>query len=739
MRVGKRTLLVDSAGHVLDAANGDVIADDLGKHGDRVDSWNGVMNCSLPGMGDINIFAHMWRWAGFKGGHTATYLNGSTRLYAYRFGEKAGGKEVAAELVWENNRDFWGTARGATIVGDMCYWVSKNMDEITVVNMKNGDSRTFPWIFGQWAHTDLYGNNPYGWVYPHAVSDGYFLFQQGGSGLMAVVLLAPVPRLVSLSKTEGGIGGPTLHGDRIYIHSRDHLYCIGDLEAEKASAKFGDAAQLAAAGQDDRALTLLGELARNPAPHIQCKAVRLMIENHGVKSVKYLAGALAEMCEWAHWVAVEAARRQPQGTKFADEVAAAIPSVKPAAKATLLHMLAARGESAAAATVLAGLGDGADAVREAALAAAHTVGAAAVVQGIVARYPDADEWERRRMFAALAAMPGDEADGALAAALGSASGMVRADAAALLGRRGAVKQKQAVLALRQDADAEVRVAAARALRSLAAEADMDAILGWMLDSQTRDEEDALVEVAGQVVKQHSAPDAVVAKVQSLWPGAKSARKRCLLARAIGKRYIPSVLEALKGFLVADSHQDVAVAILTELGEWPSVEPRPVLAGMVKPGLPERVRATAHMSYVRNVWAHETKMDSQIDLLAKAVTMAPRPGDRSSVFEVCVKLRDVKALRVISGAMAKEMGGADAVNALVRLAPVTLEKDYSKTMACMKEAMSAVDFFQGKNAADRAAQKAELKECMAVLQKLAAEKNLIVAGEADDASTPDVGL
>lgn len=739
MRVGGRTLLVDAGGHVLDAANGEIVANGLAKHGDKLDLWNGMMHSSLPGSGDVNIFAHSWRWAGFKGGHTATYLNGSTHVYAYRFSQKAGGKGLGTELLWESNRDFWGSGRGTMIVGDRCYWVSKNLDELTVIDMKTGDARTFAWLFGYWKHTSVTGRAPYGWVYPHSVSDGYFLFQQGGSGLMAVALLAPVPRFITINKTAYGFGGPTLHGDRVYIHSCDYLYCIGDVEAEKVTVKIEEAETLHAAGKNDQAFALLVEAAKYPAPHVRCRAIHLMLEWQGVKAIKDVAVVLGDSNPWVNWLAVEAARRL-NSAKLVDAVTAALPDAKPAAKATLLQMLAVRGESAAAATILAGLTDGADVVRKAALAAAHSVGAAAVARGIVARYPDAEQWERRHMFAALEAMPGDEVDSALAAALGSASGMVRADAAALLGIRGAVQQKQAVLAMRNDSDAGVRASAAHALRGLVAADDMDALHGWMLDAQTREEEDALVEAAGVLMKQHPAPDTIVVKIQALWPNAKSGRKRCLLAKVLGKRHVSATLNALKGLLTSEANADVAVATLGELGAWSSADARPILADMLKAGQPERVRRAAYMGYVRSVGAHESNIDSQIELLKKAVPLAPRPGDRNSVFETCVKLRDIRALCVVSGAIAKEMGGPEAVSALTRLAPLMLEKEYRKTMACVKEAMSAVDFFQGKNTADRDAQKASLKECLAGLQKLAAEKNLVSVGETEDIDvTADIGL
>jgi hypothetical protein len=409
-----------------------------------------------------------------------------------------------------------------------------------------------------------------------------------------------------------------------------------------------------------------------------------MLDWQGVKAIKDVAVVLDDSNQWVNWMAIEAARRL-NNVKLVEAVTAALPAAKPAAKAALLQMLAVRGESAAAATILAGMTDSAAVVREAALAAAHVVGAAAVAQGIVARYPDAEEWERRHMFAALEAMPGDEVDGALAAALGSASGMVRADAAALLGIRGAAKQKKAVLALRSDGDAGVRASAARALRGIVAADDMDALLGWMLDSQSREEEeeDALVEAAGVLMKQHPAPDTVVAKIQAIWPNAKPERKRCLLAKVLGKKHVPATLNALKGFLTPEVNAEVAVAVLGELGAWSSADARPILADMCKAGQPERVRRAAYMGYVRNVGAHETNIDSQVELLKKAVPLAPRPGDRNSVFETCVKLHDVRALRVVSGAMAKEMGGADAVTAVTRLAPLTFEKDYAKTMACLK--------------------------------------------------------
>ncbi|MFC1462999.1 PQQ-binding-like beta-propeller repeat protein [Verrucomicrobiota bacterium] len=737
MRLSKRTLLIDSAGHALDAETGAVLARGLGKHGARLDAGNGMMNCSIPGRGDVNIFARMWRWGGFKDGHTAAYLNGSTRLYAYRFIE-AGGR-IQAKQIWENNRDFWGTARGATIVGDLCFWVSKNMDEMTVISMKTGDSRTFPWIFGIWSHTNVYGGNPYGWIYPHSVSDGWFLYHQGGTGLMAIVMLGPVPRLVAINKTAKGIGGPALHGDRMYIHSRDHMYCIGDLEAEKTGPDFEKAEQLAAQGKDDAALAVLGKLAGHPARHVQCRAVREMLTRHKAASIKQVAAALTDAHEWAHWMAIEAARRL-KDVELAEAVGAVAPSAKPHVRATLLHMLAIRGESGAADVVLANLVDNADVVREAALTAARAVGAANVAVAIISRYAAAEKWERELMFAALAAMPGDEVSAAIAGALQSESAVLRGDAAELLGDRGAKAHKQALLSLSKDSSAVVRTSAARALRGLVEDSDLDILVSWMIAVGDRNEEEELVGVAGQLLRTHSGDGAAIGVIKAKWAAAKEPRKRCLLVRVLGKSHSTASLAVLKELLASGVGEDVAAAIGAELAAWSSVAARPILADMLKKGNPPRARYVGYMGYARSVELYEKDVDKRLGLLSKALPLAPRADDRRFVFEACTRLPDPKSLVMVAESMTREFGGKHAVAAVTRLAPVTLEKDYRKTMASVEEAMSAVELSRSVTSEVRKAQQAQLKTCMDKLEAIAAAKKLIPIGaEEDDEEEDELGL
>lgn len=741
MRLPERTLLIDSAGHALDAETGAVLARGLGKHGARLDAGNGMMNCSLPGSGDVNIFARMWRWGGFKDGHTAAYLNGSTLLYAYRFSEKPGGKGIDAKLVWQANRDFWGTNRGATIIGDLCYWVGRHMEELTVINMKTGDARTFPWLFGTWSHTSVYGGNPYGWIYPHSVSDGYFLYHQGGSGLTAVVLLGPVPRLVAINKTEKGIGGPTIHGSRIYVHSRNHVYCIGDVEAEKADPQFDQAAQLAVDGKHDEALAILGKLASHPARHVRCRAVRQMLERHKAKSIKHVAAALEDTHEWVHWVAIEAARRL-KDVQLAEAVEAAAPSAGPAARATLLHMLAIRGESKAAGVVLANLADGRDVVREAALTAARAIGAANVAVAIISRYAAAEKWERELMFAALAAMPGDEVSAAIAAVLQSESDVLRADAAELLGDRGAKNHRQALLRLAQDKSAVVRGSAARALRDLVGPDDMDALIAWLIAAGDREEEDELARIAGRLLNKHPGGDAAVAGIKTKWMSVKEARKRCLLVRVLGKRHSPASLSALKGFLAAGADDDVAAAIGAELAAWSSVAARPILANMLKKGGPARARYVGYMGYARSVELYEKDVDKRLGLLSKALPLAPRADDRRFVFEACGRLPDPRSLIMVAESMTRELGARHAVTAVVRLAPQTLEEDYKKTMSSVEEAMSALELSRAVSGEVRQAQQARLKACMGKLQSIAAAKRLIPVGDdigGDDGDDIDLDL
>jgi hypothetical protein len=81
-----------------------------------------------------------------------------------------------------------------------------------------------------------------------------------------------------------------------------------------------------------------------------------------------------------------------------------------------------------------------------------------------------------------------------------------------------------------------------------------------------------------------------------------------------------------------------------------------------------------------------------------------------------------------------------VSALTRLAPVTIEKDYAKTMACVKEAVSSAELYEDPDAVSRAAQQAELKACVDNLRAIASQKKLVTAsGDVDgpDASVPDL--
>lgn len=90
-------------------------------------------------------------------------------------------------------------------------------------------------------------------------------------------------------------------------------------------------------------------------------------------------------------------------------------------------------------------------------------------------------------------------------------------------------------------------------------------------------------------------------------------------------------------------------------------------------------------------------------------------------------------------MTRELGGKHAVAAVTRLAPLTLEKDYKKTMASVKEAMSAVELARGISSEVRKAQQAELKACMGRLEGIAAAKKLIPIGGEDDGEEDDLDL
>jgi hypothetical protein len=341
------------------------------------------------------------------------------------------------------------------------------------------------------------------------------------------------------------------------------------------------------------------------------------------------------------------------------------------------------------------------------------------------------------LFAALAAMPGPEVDAELAAALGGGSPAVRRDAALLLGRRRATKHATDLLALRRDPDVVTRRSAIRALREMAAPDDPTPLLDWLVAAPDWGEEDELLAGIAENARRRDDAPALAEGVRAAWSTVTAERKRRLLVRVLATRHAPATLAALKGLLATDLQTEVKVALAEELAAWTSADARPTLAELHKAANPERVRFAAYVGYVRNVSIFEKALEARLDLLAKAVASAPRPDDRRFVFEECARLGDVRALGLISGAMAKDMGGPHAVAAVTQLAPLTLEKAYAKTMACMEEALSGVELSREANAETRATLQTALKASLSQLQRLAAEKKLVTIET--KAADPDLDL
>jgi HEAT repeat protein len=495
---------------------------------------------------------------------------------------------------------------------------------------------------------------------------------------------------------------------------------------------------MAADGESEKSLSKLLALCMHPAIHIRCHAMIKMLELHREAAMPDVVKALADNHEWVHWVAIEAARRQ-RGRSFSEAVAAVFADATPAAKATLLEILAIRREAQVAGMVLPSLSDPGAAVREAACKAARNVNSAEVAGVILSRLPTAPPRERRLMMEALLEMPGQESHAVLAEALSSGVLRVRAAAADLLGRRGAVAHLDPVLKRASDPDAAVRESALRSLGVLARPDHLDALLTLLIEAGSARDAEMIGSAIRRVVDRHPDAPGVERRIARLWPDAASVSAQSRLVGLLGIRHTTGELELLEKILAEKPADEVVWGACQALVGWPSAAARPALLSLVKGDGVLTVRRMAFVGFVHNVERHEAAHVKRNKLLRKMLPLSPVAEDKRVVFEACVRLGDIHALGFIADVMQLGHCSEPAVAALKDMAPLLIEKHYGPTIANVKRAIFTVENEPKLTSKVRRDYLAELKACMDRLNEIAATKNLMKPAAAASMDDEDLGL
>jgi HEAT repeat protein/type 1 glutamine amidotransferase len=364
----------------------------------------------------------------------------------------------------------------------------------------------------------------------------------------------------------------------------------------------------------------------------------------------------------------------------------------------LLDALAARGDPAARPGVLALTRREGAAVRAAAFRALGRLGSADDVKLLARTAADASDPARQAAADSLRRLRGREINAAILALQRTEKPPVRVELIAALADRSASEAAGALFQAARDADANVRLAALRALTVLAGEADFTRLLAILPKAEPPGEyaqaEKALLAVAGRAEDTQTCAAAAVAALDGA-----ATPVRCTLLRALAVLGGAEALAAVRAAAKDDS-ADICDAAVRALADWRQPVVLDDLLALAAGADELTHRVLALRGYVRLVGEKKAPPAEALALLRRAVPFARRAAEKKLIIAALAGVPLPGALEAVEPFQSdKELGG-EAASAVVSIAGGLKPRPNEKVAGLLRRAIPLIGSRQWKRRAQR---------------------------------------
>lgn len=372
------------------------------------------------------------------------------------------------------------------------------------------------------------------------------------------------------------------------------------------------------------------------------EATRGAILAHGSDGIPLLVEQLKSADAGMFKIGLSTARELP-GREVTEALAAELGGVAPQRQALLVAALADRNDGAVLPAVLKAAQSDRENVRMAAVGALERVGDASCVP-VLLDVAAADNAELAvTALAALAGLPGEEVDAALAGRLPQATGKLRGVLIELAGRRRIAAAVDALIPAADDADAEIRSLALAALGATVGQDKLAVLIAPVVapknPADTEAAQQALRTACVRMPDGEACAGQLVAAMSQASLPAKSAILNIL--GAMGNR---TALDAVGAAAKSDNPelQDLASRLL---GEWMTVDAAPVLLDLAKTAPEAKYQVRALRGYIRLVRQFTVPDPKRAEMCREALAAATRDPEKKLVLEVIARYPSLDMLRL----------------------------------------------------------------------------------------------
>jgi HEAT repeat protein len=378
------------------------------------------------------------------------------------------------------------------------------------------------------------------------------------------------------------------------------------------------------------------------------------------------------------------------GQDIVKAVTAELGSLSSMGQVQVLSALGVRGDRSALPAVLEAAGSSDGDVRIAAYGALAKLGDASNVDFLAQAAASTDGAEQQAAREALYRLRGQEVDKKILAGIAEAEPKVKAELVRATGERNISAAVKTLLETAWAREPEVRLESLKALRVVAAETDLPALVALVLYAKAGadriEAENTVAAVAHKIEDKEHQADAVLAILAS----AKDVEPRCALLNLLGKISSDSSVPVLRAAL-KDEDARVKSTAVRVLSEWPSAEPMNDLVEVARSADDERHRVLALRGYVRMIGMDRERPPAEtVRMYQSAMELASDVAAKRAVLSGLANVKSLEALELASGCLEDTGLQGEAAAAVIRIAGSTRTGHAQQTKVALQKVIGTTD-------------------------------------------------
>jgi HEAT repeat protein len=444
------------------------------------------------------------------------------------------------------------------------------------------------------------------------------------------------------------------------------------------------AEQLLADGQPAQAAKIYQQFYSSGQPsHYRLAGLRGLVAAKGPEAAPLLTEAIKGPDAVLRSSAI-AFMEKVSGPDATKTFVALLPSLAPDAQELVLRALGSRGDATAAQAVWAAAKSTDEPVRLAALEALGGVGDASTIPLLTQTAATAGDPEKKAARASLVRLRGPDIDAALIRSIDTGEPKVAVEAIVALADRGTAQAAGKLLKTAgSENDQDVRLAAIRALGTLADKADLAVLVALAVNPKNPEDRSAIEQALAAVFKRIKDKPSQAAPLLAALPAAPADAKPTLI-RLLGRPATPEALQAVRA-AAKDANADVVDAAIRTLADWPDAGPADDLLAVASASSNQLHKVLALRGYVRmaGLSGNPTAM------YVRAMELADRPDDKKLVLGGLATADSPQALAIVETYLKDEQLQTEAALAAVQIADRLRQNDPTRARTTLENVVAAV--------------------------------------------------